>query len=368
MATLYRRGDVFYVYAVLDGKKIRQAVGKDPETAEEARKALEREVLRAKLEAVSDQAEPGGDRAGNEVTFAEFADRWYQKADAGWSESYRVQLKRGLRHLTRHFGPDRLLAEISAEDCEGYRAARRRLVSPCTVNHEIFLLRGMLRKAVVWGYIERSPAEGVKLLSYRRREVEPLSREECRALLKGARALDAHKPRRRGAKLRWIILTLLHTGLRVSELAALRCENVDLRRNMLWLPEAKTDRSTSGGRRQSVPIPAAIRGVLTEAMGRRLEGPLFCAGVQGDERLDKPLERHTIRRRIERAARRAGIRHVTPHDLRRTFLSLLTETVDVFTAMRLARHRLVSTTQRYVGRAPENLQRATDRLDLASGA
>lgn len=60
--------------------------------------------------------------------------------------------------------------------------------------------------------------------------------------------------------------------------------------------------------------------------------------------------RRNVHRAIARASERAGIGHVGPHDLRRTFVSQAVERgLDIESVRRLARHTTIRTTALYVG-------------------
>jgi hypothetical protein len=61
--------------------------------------------------------------------------------------------------LARHF-PVRTLDEITAGGIRAYQSARRQAVAAATVNSEIRLLRGVLKRAKLWAFL----ADEVKLL------------------------------------------------------------------------------------------------------------------------------------------------------------------------------------------------------------
>ena len=78
-------------------------------------------------------------------------------------------------------------------------------------------------------------------------------------------------------------------------------------------------------------------------------GALFSRGLKGGRvRPGEPMTAQAIHDVIVRRAQQAGVAHVSPHDLRRSFVSdMLDAGVDIATVAAMAGHASVNTTARY---------------------
>ncbi len=112
-----------------------------------------------------------------------------------------------------------------------------------------------------------------------------------------------------------LIKTLLYTGVRVSELIAIRLDEVDLDRCQIRITAGK------GGKDSIVPFPAAFKEVLalhSEAMVKRGATHLF------ESSWKKPYSDRGVRQILARYAEEAGITQpISPHKLRHFLLTWL---------------------------------------------
>jgi len=93
---------------------------------------------------------------------------------------------------------------------------------------------------------------------------------------------------------------------------------------------------------------------------------LFWSRLKGGHLImGQRLTGQAIRDMLNRRAKQAGIENVTPHDLRRSFVSdLLDAGVDIATVANMAGHANVQTTRRYDRRGEEAKKRAARSLHV----
>jgi integrase/recombinase XerD len=166
---------------------------------------------------------------------------------------------------------------------------------------------------------------------------------------------------RLGRRDRTLLLLAIQTGLRVSELTTLRCDDVTLESGATVACTGK------GRKKRATPLTpataATLRAWLSECHGRP-DDPLF-SGPRG-----RPLTRDAIRRVIDRHAATAtnscpslASKRLTPHVLRHTAaMQLLQAGVDTAVIALWLGHESIRTTDVYQHADLALKQRALDRL------
>jgi len=149
-----------------------------------------------------------------------------------------------------------------------------------------------------------------------------------------------------------LVLLMIDTGIRLSEVAALRIADVDL-------IDGRCRVMGKGSRERAVPIGRRTRKALRAwTSGRRptpaARSPMFTGP------LGLSLSPRGIHQLVRRLARRAGIEtRCSPHVLRHTFArAFLTNGGDVFSLQRILGHspRSIQVTRRYVELLDEDLR------------
>jgi site-specific recombinase XerD len=98
-------------------------------------------------------------------------------------------------------------------------------------------------------------------------------------------------------------------------------------------------------------------------------GFLFWATLKSGSLIENSkLTDQAVYARIKRVAKVAGVKTLSPHDMRRSFVSdMLDNGVDISTVAAMAGHSSVSTTQRYDRRGDEAKKKAAKALHLPYG-
>jgi len=160
-------------------------------------------------------------------------------------------------------------------------------------------------------------------------------------------------------KYRALFMAVYAAGLRVSEVVALRAEDIDSKRMVLRVCQGK------GKKDRYVMLSPKLLEVLREYyQAFRPSAWLFFGRDK-----ERPLDRATVHWRCRRIARHAGLtKHVTVHTLRHSFATHLLEAgVDLRTIQTLLGHRSLRTTALYTFVSPERVAATPSPLDLLGG-
>jgi integrase/recombinase XerC len=238
---------------------------------------------------------------------------------------------------------------VLPEDLRDYRqhllAVRR--AAPATINRRISALRAFFAFLAARGEIPSNPAARLSGVRTARPAPKALSETELRRLLREARR--SPHPLHRA-----VILLLAHTGLRASELCALRLADVILSER-----RGKIVVRGKGEKVREVPLNAEAREALREWLSVRPAAPDDALFVGRRGRLTPS----GVWRIVREYARRAGV-EAHPHVLRHTFATrLLREAgADLVTVAEILGHESLNTTARYTRPSEADLEAAVERL------
>lgn len=252
-------------------------------------------------------------------------------------QAYRRDLDGLARHLEARGQPN--LAAVTADDIVVFMMAQKdRGLASNSIARALVAIKMFYRFLYREGFIGRDLTATLESPKLWRKLPSILTVSEVESLL--------HAPSRRpiGIRDRAILETLYATGARVSEVAHLDLQSVNLEIGYLRC-------FGKGSKERIVPLGRAARDAieryLSEARLRLLVNPearaLFLS------RSGRPLGREAIWRLVKKYAARAGIaKNISPHTLRHSFAThLLQGGADLRAVQEMLGHADISTTQLY---------------------
>lgn len=320
------KGKYFIDYRV-HGRRVREGVGPSRKAAEQALAVRKAEIVQGRYQF----------RERHRTTFAELAGQYMPLARVNKRSWDRDQSL--LTNLLPAFGARRL-DDINPLSIEEYKRQRLEKVKPATVNRELALLRHMLNLAVSWKKLASNPMRDVRMLRVDNVQDRILTKKETDALL---RACCGH--------LRPVVITALHTGMRLGEILTLRWGQVDLGQRMVTVLNAKN------GKARKIPL----NNVMMELLEKIKEGSRS-DHVFVSDRTKRPVS--GMRTAWLAAIRRSGIARCRFHDLRHTCASrMVAAGVDLVTVKEILGHSTITMTVRYAHSAPESKRKAVEALE-----
>lgn len=323
-------------------REIRKVV---PASSKREAEAWERE-LRTKL--VADLAK----KETKTPTLVEFQDEFLANARTNNKPST-VDEKQSIlaRHLIPAFG-DLRLDEIGVRQVEAYKSAVAAAgLTNKTINNHLVVLQRALRLAVEYELLDHVPP--FKRLHVADPEFDFFTDVEAARLVNGS----AGEPEWQRA-----IIVSLHTGIRRSELIALRWSDIDLAAGRLLVRRACTrGRMGTPKNGKSREVPLSRTASLALKAQRHLRGELvFCqedGRIFGDDNFRAPLRR---------ACKTAGLREIGWHALRHTFASqLVMRGASIKEVQELLGHSDIKVTMRYAHLSPSVKRDAVRLLDAS---
>jgi integrase/recombinase XerC len=221
---------------------------------------------------------------------------------------HRPRLPRDARPLPE--GDPRLNpAEVRAEDVYVYLGRYTQLT--LETRHRYFReVRCFFNWLVESEHLDRSPFRGMRNVRLPQRIVQPFSGADVSLLLAACPLTPL------GLRDRAMVLTLLDTGIRCSELVQLNLEDLDLADGRLRVLHGK------GNKERVVPFAGHCREAIAAYLAARgsAAGPLFLAASgEGSLRARVALQPNGLKQMLRRLATATGITKVHAHRFRHTF-------------------------------------------------
>ena len=221
--------------------------------------------------------------------------------------------------------PEQLRAFVAAE--------HRRGLAPKSLQRRLSACRSYFQWLLKHGRIALNPAAAIKAPKAPRRLPQVLDVDEA------TRLVEVPTDARLGLRDRALLELFYSSGLRLSELCALRWRDLDLGNGLVTV-------LGKGSKQRSVPVGSHARAALDAWRGETKspdDAPVF-PGRGG-----KPISQRAVQIRIRQLAQRQGMfKHVHPHMLRHSFAShVLESSGDLRGVQELLGHADIATTQIY---------------------
>ena len=228
---------------------------------------------------------------------------------------------------------------------------------PATVNHVLAAIRGTIKEAWRLGLIDAEVKERITDVSNVKASTLPAGRHvdagEVAALFRACGDAPV------GARDAAMLALLYGCGLRRSEAVALQLDDYD---------DGKvTVRHGKGRKDRIVFCPAGGRAAIEAWIARRGSSPgaLLCPVRKGGHVERRAITDQAVLMRLRFLAKQAGVKRLTPHDLRRSFVGeLLDAGADISSVQGLAGHSSTDTTSRYDRRPDDARRRAAELLHV----
>jgi integrase/recombinase XerC len=245
-------------------------------------------------------------------------------------DAYRRDLA-ALTHWAQ--GQSKELIGLDAEQLRAFVAAEhRRGLSPKSLQRRLSACRGFYRWLLRHGRIVASPAQAIRAPRAPRRLPQVLDADEA------ARLVEVPTDVPLGLRDRALLELFYSSGLRLSELCALRWRDLDLAEGLVTV-------LGKGRKQRSVPVGSHARGAL--AAWRADQAPATDAPVFPGR--NGAITPRAVQLRLRQLAQRQGLfKRVYPHLLRHSFAShVLESSGDLRGVQELLGHADIATTQIY---------------------
>ena len=255
-----------------------------------------------------------------------------------------------IRKLIKHMG-DQNVDKVTRSILRKFLAVQT--VSNKTVQNYHTGLSAFFRWALEEQIVDINPVVGIKRPKAEQRTIQPIPEAHVRAILtetkrvvykRSGKQIIAKSPYKN--RHRALILLLLDTGMRVSEVCSLTKENTDLdAKNLKIIGKNKKERI--------LYYSSSTAQALWKYMNSH-EYPYVFVTDKG-----RPLDRHNIRHIIKRLCRQAVVPEYSPHDFRHTFaVNFLRNYPNIYALQQMLGHATLDMVKRYLAISERDIKKA----------
>ncbi|TDA67664.1 MAG: hypothetical protein D9V45_02020 [Chloroflexi bacterium] len=328
-------------------------------------------------EFLMNRSSPGTSKSKVSLSLAKAIDGFLKfKTAEGLSQRTITSYEFTLGHWLKYIG-DREVSEIQSSDLTGYMAWLRTEYKPRRWNGSSEPLSAKsirnvwvtFRSFFGWLQVEfkfPNPAKEITAPKFQKHPVETFSKEDVEKILKACvYSRESQTEERKKFVMRRpssnrdqaIVLMLLDTGLRATELCSLIINDVDLKTGKVTIRHGVAG-GAKGGKGRTVYLGKVARKAVWRYLASREDGddtdaPLFISHA------DRAFNKDSLRVLINRLGDRAEIKKAYPHKFRHTFaITYLRSGGDVFTLQSLLGHGSLDMVRHYAQIAEVDVEQA----------
>src|SRR3954471_11285471 len=267
-------------------------------------------------------------------------------------QAYRLDILHFAGWFARTVGETFTPEAVTPTDVRDYRSHLINVEKrqPATVNRRLAALRRFFQWAKASGLAKELPTENVKGVASAPRAPHWLEKRDVDRLI---RTVERHGNTRDLA----IVLTLRHTGIRVSELSSLMLGDVEISERKGSL----TVRSGKGSKFRILPLNVDARQAITAYLKVR---PTVSADHLFIGQRGQGISSRAVELLVTKYARLAGLDDVTPHTLRHSFgKHALDAGADLVSVAALLGHERLETTAIYTTPSQRDLAKVVEKLE-----
>ncbi len=283
--------------------------------------------------------------------FKDVAEKYFDWGKDNLSENGLYERNRYDNHLKDFIG-DKRMNEITGFELERLKQElKKKGLSDASVKHILVLFRCIWNKAIAWGlYDGPNPIKSVKMPVPQNQRERFLTHEEADMLL--------GKLNEKSPLWRDITLIALHTGLRASEIFALRGHDLDFEQELINVDDTKNKHP------RKAFMTAAVKKILLQRKPES-SGDLIFKNRNGEQITEVS---RTFDRIVDELKFNKGItdnrQKVVFHSCRHTFASnLAIQGTPLHVIAELTGHRQMNMVQRYSHLSPDVKRKAVKQME-----
>lgn len=271
------------------------------------------------------------------------------------SEETQKQYKREIEKFIEFLNEKGIsdLEKIKTIHIDLYQSKLMKRMRTTSVNKSMAALKSFFKYLHTRKYIEENPiaiVEKVRIKDSDKKKKENLTVEEAERLIYSTEKNSIPSMKLRNKVL---MMSFLFFGVRVSELCALKIEDVSFKEKTIYINDGK------GGKNREVPMFDELIEDFKEYIKTR-KGKEYLFSVKNT---DKPLNPDSVLKLVKHHVKKARIKkNIGCHALRRTTATLLSEDdLDITEIQKFLGHSSINTTMLYLNTELEATKRKIRR-------